>query len=94
MYDNGYYASDKANEFVPKRGQTFEERGRTFRSYNRQWDYIVCTICVGCGKPLGRYENLSRLAFCRSCREILFPETVRDDESREKRFSNRRRDSW
>ena len=48
----------------------------TWRSNKRQWDKIICTVCTGCGKPLGRYENLNRLAFCLACREVLFPETV------------------
>jgi len=52
-------------------------RPKGWRSPHRQWDYIVCTVCLGCGKPLGRYENMKRLAFCENCREILYPETVR-----------------
>ena len=62
------------------------ERPSNWRSENRQWDYIICTVCTGCGKPLSRYENHKGLAFCFSCREILFPETVTLDKSRRQRF--------
>lgn len=58
---------------------------KNWRSSSRQWEYLVCTVCAGCGKPLGRYENLNRLAYCKSCREILFPETVIRRQPRWKR---------
>ena len=61
---NGYYSP-------------YQKRTKAWRSTNRLWDKIICMICTGCGKPLGRYENLNRLAFCLECREVLFPETVR-----------------
>ena len=64
----------------------YERRDKNWRSRNRQWDYIICTVCTGCGKPLSRYENLRGLAFCVSCREILFPETVTRYKSRSQRF--------
>jgi hypothetical protein len=48
----------------------------SWRSQSRQWDYIIGTVCLGCGKLLGRYEELNRLAWCYSCRRILFPETT------------------
>ena len=60
---------------------TYERRSKTWRSKSRQWDYIICKVCTGCGKQLGRYENLKGYAFCFSCREILFPETVIYQES-------------
>jgi hypothetical protein len=54
-----------------------------YSSYERrQWDYIICKVCTGCGKQLSRYDNLNGYAFCFSCREILFPETVIYQESR------------
>ena len=64
----------------------YERRDKNWRSGHRQWDYIICTVCTGCGKPLTRYENLRGLAFCVSCREILFPETVPRYKSRGQRF--------
>jgi hypothetical protein len=45
------------------------------------WDYLICRICAGCGKPLGKYEYRNNLAFCYQCRKILFPETVSPDET-------------
>jgi len=67
--------------YYNQRNSDRERKLKTWRSTNRQWDYILCIVCTGCGKPLGRYENLNRLAFCHSCREILFPETVAPRES-------------
>jgi len=64
---------------------TYERRPKTWRSKHRQWDRIICTVCVGCGKPLGRYENLNRLAYCFDCRRILFPETIPSQEFNGKR---------
>ena len=61
---------------------TYERRPKIWRSKRRQWDYIICKVCTGCGKQLRRYDNLKGYAFCFSCREILFPETVRYQESR------------
>ena len=52
------------------------------RSEHRQWDYIICKVCTGCGSRLSRYDNVKGYAFCFSCREILFPETVIYQESR------------
>ena len=43
------------------------------RSKNRKWDRIICVLCVGCGKPLSKYDNLNRHAYCIGCRKILFP---------------------
>ena len=51
-------------------------KSENWRSAKRQWDRIVCIVCTGCGKPLSRYENLNRMAFCLDCREVLFPETI------------------
>ena len=41
-----------------------------------QWDFIIRAVCLGCGRTLGRYEINHNLAFCFTCRRILFPETV------------------
>ena len=60
-------------------------RSKDWRSENRMWDYIICRVCAGCGKPLGRYEYRNNLAFCYQCREILFPESVSPHET----FRNR-----
>ena len=53
----------------------------TWRSTNRQWDYIICIACAGCGKALSKYDNIRGFAFCHNCREILFPDTVNPHES-------------
>ena len=86
MYENGCYSRERAYELYLERSKAPEKRDGSLRPYNGRWDYIVCRLCVGCGKPLGRYENLNRLAYCRNCREILFPETVKHDEYSNKRF--------
>ena len=65
-------------------------KARILRSPYRQWDRIIGTVCIGCGIKLGRYENLNNLAFCYSCREILFPETVTKKEVNQRKFSNRK----
>lgn len=60
---------------------TYEGMPKTRRSISRQWDYIICKVCIGCGKQLCRYDNLKGHAFCFGCREVLFPETVIYQES-------------
>jgi hypothetical protein len=62
--------------------RTYKRRPKTWRSKSRQWDYIICKVCTGCGSRLSRYDNVKGYAFCFSCREILFPETVIYQESR------------
>jgi hypothetical protein len=52
----------------------------------RQWDYIIRTVCIGCGETLGREENLSRFAYCASCREVLFPETIAPEKIKLRSF--------
>ena len=76
-----YYSKRDSKAYYNRDNSNRERNLKTWRSTNRQWDYIICIPCVGCGKPLGRYENLNRLAFCHSCREILFPETINPRES-------------
>ena len=63
-----------------------------WRSPHRQWDKIICRICAGCGKRLGRYENTKNLAFFYECREILFPESIPARESFKRKFSKLRCD--
>ena len=46
------------------------------RKKSGQWDSIIRAICIGCGRTLGRYENLHRFAYCYNCPKVLFPETV------------------
>ena len=80
------YEVIKAIESCQRDYSVNESRDNSWRSKNRQWDYIICTVCTGCGKRLSPYENHKGLAFCFSCREILFPETVTLDKSRRQRF--------
>ena len=76
----------KASEAYQKRYNAYDRRHKSWRSGRRQWDYIICKTCIGCGKPLSRYENLRGLAFCFSCREILFPETIPPYKYRDRRY--------
>ena len=59
------------------------------RPPSRQWDRVICKLCGGCGKRLGRYENAKNLAFCYECREILFPESTPARELFRGKFSHR-----
>jgi hypothetical protein len=69
------YELDKAIEVC--RNGYYEDcqlRPTTWRTKNRQWDRVICTVCTGCGKPLSRYDELKKHAYCPECRDILFPE--------------------
>lgn len=49
---------------------------RKWRSPERRFDRVLWRICLGCGRPLGRYEDLNDLAYCYDCRRVLFPGTT------------------
>lgn len=91
MNEYEIYYVNKAIEACQKSKRANEGRAKAWRSENRKWDYIIGTVCCGCGKLLGRYENLNRLAYCFSCRRILFPETVTHEKWWRKRTSYRER---
>ncbi len=90
MYKSAYQEITQAIEAVSGGYKKLQPRKPHYRSPNRQWDRIICRVCTGCGKPLGRYENKNRLAFCFECREILFPETVTQQKSWPKKSVHRR----
>jgi len=73
---NKLYEVTQAIRAVSNRYKLPEKRDQNWRSPHRQWDRIICRVCAGCGKQLGRYENRKNLAFCYSCREILFSDTI------------------
>lgn len=81
MYKSAYQEITHAIETIKDGYKNQRSRKPSYRSTNRQWDCIICTMCTGCGKPLGRYENQNRLAFCFECRKILFPDTINPKES-------------
>ena len=56
---------------------------------NRKWDYII-RICTGCADPLKRYDSQKGYAFCYSCREALFPETITPRKSFDKKYHHLR----
>ena len=70
---------------------SYHEYGRRSRydpkPKKRQWDRVLRVVCLGCGRTLGRFELLRRLAFCFNCRSILFPETVSRDETQRSRYT-------
>jgi hypothetical protein len=70
------YNRRKADRAFNGGNRAFKRRTFPRRSFGGQWDYIVRAVCLGCGRTLGRYENLHRLAFCYNCRKVLFPETI------------------
>lgn len=58
---------------------TYESRERSperFRSSSRKWDYVIRVVCNGCGRTLSQHEVRNGLAYCFSCRKVLFPETI------------------
>ena len=79
MYEKYYERRTKTS--FDKGDKTYKKERSHIGSYRGQWDKIICILCTGCKKPLGRYENFNRLAFCHSCREILFPETITPRDS-------------
>jgi hypothetical protein len=79
----------KAIEACHENCKAHRMRADTWRSNNRQWDYII-RVCTGCGDPLRRYENQKGYAFCLSCRQALFPETVNPRKSFGKRIHHLR----
>jgi hypothetical protein len=81
MYKSAYQEITQAIETIKGGYKKLRSRKSCYRSTNRQWDRIIRTLCTGCGKPLGRYENQKRLAFCFECRRILFPDTINPKES-------------
>ena len=52
----------------------YKNRPNTYRSENRQWDYIIGIACTGCGKIMNRYDARCGFAFCFNCRSFLFSE--------------------
>jgi hypothetical protein len=70
------YEIKKAIEAYQGRYSIYEKRGEDKRKSTKKWDFIIRSVCTGCGKTLHRYDNLNRYAFCYSCRRILFPETI------------------
>ena len=70
------YIGNKPERAFSKGNRAFKRRGFSRRSFGGQWNFVVRAVCLGCGRTLGRYENLHRLAFCYNCRKVLFPETI------------------
>jgi hypothetical protein len=85
QYDK-MYEVESAIEVCNSGYNAYKRRSEDWRSKHRQWDYIICKICTGCGKALSRYDTLKGHAFCYQCRQILFPETVNTHKSYGKRF--------
>jgi hypothetical protein len=83
-------AIEAAKENYPIPESSCRKKPSKWRSPHKQWDRIVCKVCGGCGKRLGRYENTNNLAFCYECREILFPESVKARKSVSEKFKHRR----
>jgi len=85
MNKDKIYEIIKAVEAIQGDYYTDESRSthgsKSWRSEHRMWDYLICKVCAGCGKPLGKYEYRNNLAFCYQCRKILFPESVSPKET-------------
>jgi len=71
------YIGNKPERAFNKGNRAFKRRGFSRRSSGGQRGCVVRTVCFGCGRTLGRYENLRGLAWCYNCRRILFPDTVK-----------------
>jgi hypothetical protein len=89
MYRKDSYRTNYGIERLKQGYNPTRYRDKPLRSYTRQWDYIICKTCIGCSKPLGRYDNLKGFAFCYHCRKILFPETVFYSRPFPKRYYHR-----
>jgi len=73
------------------------ESDQVSRPGKRRWDYVIRAVCSGCGRTLRQYEVRNRLAYCFSCRRILFPEPMPAYESSGRRRyypSRSRGQSW
>lgn len=74
MYEYDKMYETKGAIEVCKNGyKVYKTQSGYWRSKHKQWDYIICKVCTGCGKPLSRYDTLKGYAFCSQCRQILFP---------------------
>jgi hypothetical protein len=87
MYKSNLHEVIKAIEACHENYRAYKMRADTRRSDNRQWDSIS-RICTGCGDPLRQYDNQKGHAFCYSCREALFPETVNLHKLYDNRFNH------
>jgi hypothetical protein len=85
MYESNLYEVIKAVEACHEHYKAYKKRPNPWRSENTQWDYII-RVCTECGVMLNRYDSLKVHAFCYSCREVLFPETVTPSKAFDKDF--------
>ena len=75
LYDDMYEVK-RAVEKYNRASDHAKGRPANWRSSHRMWDYVICKVCTGCGKPLKRYDLLKGYAFCFPCRLAFFPETI------------------
>ena len=83
------YEDIKAGKVYQGQYKRYERSYQNRQPGRRQWDYIISKVCIGCGKPLSRHENLKGLAFCFSCRQVLFPETINPYKYGTRRYFSR-----
>jgi len=57
----------------------YSDRYRAKSSRGGMWDQMVRGVCIGCNGTLNHSELKRNLAFCYSCRRVLFPETIEYD---------------
>jgi hypothetical protein len=86
VYDDTYEVKRSIEE-CSRNNSRYKRRPANWRSSRRMWDYVLCKVCTGCGKPLSRYDVLKGYAFCYPCRRNFFPETI----SMNAFYGNRRR---
>jgi len=85
MYESKLYEVIEAIEACQGNYKVYKNQPKTWHSDNRKWDYII-RVCTGCSDPLSQYDNQKGHAFCLSCRQALFPETVNPYKSFGKRY--------
>ena len=75
MYSyNNLYEVNSAIGFCCNGYESLKIQSGYGHSKYKQWDYIIGTVCTGCGRLLSRYDTGKGRAFCYQCSQILFPE--------------------
>jgi hypothetical protein len=85
MYNSKLYEIIKAIEACQRNCNIYEKKPLILRSQSRQRDYII-RVCTGCKDTLSQHDSQKGHAFCLSCREALFPESIKPRKSFAKRF--------
>lgn len=75
----GFYRNDQVMAKPQGDNYNYDSRYRAKPRNGGLWDQMVRGVCIGCNGTLSHSELKRRLAFCYSCRRVLFPETIEYD---------------